>query len=95
MDTFIGGMGQAAFVAFIVCQCSTNFSATQYALLSALSSVPRVFLGAVAGQVVPVIGWAHFFVLTFLCAMPGLALLVFLRKRIHALEARDKDQAAP
>ena len=95
VDTFIGGMGQAAFVAFIVCQCSTNFSATQYALLSALSSVPRVFLGAVAGQVVPVIGWAHFFVLTFLCAMPGLALLVFLRKRIHALEARDKDQAAP
>ncbi len=89
VDTMIGGMGQAAFVAFIVCQCSTNFSATQYALLSALASVPRVFMGPIAGQLVAVIGWAHFFVVTFLCAMPGLILLVLLRKSIYALEARD------
>ena len=37
LDTGIGGMGQAAFVAFLVSQCSPNYSATQYALLSALA----------------------------------------------------------
>jgi hypothetical protein len=35
------------------------------------------------------VGWAHFFVITFLTAMPGLAVLVFLRRPISELEARD------
>ena len=72
LDTGIGGMGQAAFVAFLVSQCSPNYSATQYALLSALASVPRVVMGAIAGQVVAAVGWANFFVVTFLSAIPGL-----------------------
>jgi len=88
VDTGVGGMGQAAFIAFIVSQCSASFSATQYALLSALAAVPRTVLGWVASQVVPVVGWAHFFVITFATAAPGLALLVGLRSRIQALEAR-------
>ncbi len=61
LDTLIGGMGQAAFVAFLVSQCSVNYSATQYALLSALAVVPRVVMGAIAGEVVSVLGWANFF----------------------------------
>jgi MFS transporter, PAT family, beta-lactamase induction signal transducer AmpG len=86
VDNLAGGMGQAAFVAFVMAQCSVNFSATQYALLSALAAVPRVTIGALAGQVVAVIGWAKFFVVTFLTAMPGLALLIILRASIGELE---------
>ena len=67
-------------------QCSANFSATQYALLSALAAVPRTVMGTVAGAVVTQIGWANFFIVTFLTAMPGLALLLVLRKRINAIE---------
>lgn len=89
VDNLAGGMGQAAFVAFVMAQCSVNFSATQYALLSALASVPRVLIGAVAGQVVAALGWANFFVVTFSTAMPGLVLLVILRERIRELERRD------
>ncbi len=89
LDTGIGGMGQAAFVAFLVSQCSPNYSATQYALLSALAAVPRVFMGAIAGQVVSVIGWANFFVVTCLTATPGLILLVIFRRRINELAARE------
>jgi MFS transporter, PAT family, beta-lactamase induction signal transducer AmpG len=89
LDTGIGGMGQAAFVAFLVSQCSPNYSATQYALLSALAAVPRVFMGAIAGQVVSAIGWAHFFVVTCLTAMPGLILLVIFRRRLNELAARE------
>jgi PAT family beta-lactamase induction signal transducer AmpG len=87
-------MGQAAFVAFVMAQCSVNFSATQYALLSALSSVPRVTMGAIAGQVVASIGWANFFVVTFATAMPGLALLIFMRERIRGIVAREDARTA-
>jgi PAT family beta-lactamase induction signal transducer AmpG len=89
LDTGVGGMGQAAFVAFLVSQCSPNFSATQYALLSALSAVPRVVMGAIAGQVVSVVGWANFFVVTCLTATPGLVLLVIFRRRVNELAARE------
>jgi PAT family beta-lactamase induction signal transducer AmpG len=89
LDTGIGGMGQAAFVAFLVSQCSPNYSATQYALLSALAVVPRVLMGAIAGQVVSVIGWANFFIVTCLTATPGLILLVIFRRRLNELAARE------
>ncbi len=93
LDTGIGGMGLAAFVAFLVSLCSSNYSATQYALLSALASIPSRVMGYVAGIVVSKIGWANFFVITFLTAMPGLALLLILRRRIGALEAREAANA--
>jgi PAT family beta-lactamase induction signal transducer AmpG len=89
LDTGIGGMGQAAFVAFLVSQCSVNYSATQYALLSALSALPRITTGAIAGHVVAAIGWAHFFVVTCLTATPGIILLVIFRRRINELAARE------
>jgi PAT family beta-lactamase induction signal transducer AmpG len=89
LDTGIGGMGQAAFIAFLVSQCSPNFSATQYALLSAMAAVPRVTMGAIAGQVVAAIGWANFFVVTCLTALPGLILLVIFRRRINELAERE------
>jgi PAT family beta-lactamase induction signal transducer AmpG len=89
LDTGIGGMGLAAFVAYLVSLCSKNFSATQYALLSAMASLPRITMGSVAGFIVAKIGWANFFIITFLTAMPGLALLLVLRHRINELEARE------
>jgi MFS transporter, PAT family, beta-lactamase induction signal transducer AmpG len=89
LDTGVGGMGQAAFIAFLVSQCSPNFSATQYALLSAMAAVPRVTMGAIAGQVVAAIGWANFFVVTCLTALPGLILLVIFRRRINELAERE------
>jgi PAT family beta-lactamase induction signal transducer AmpG len=89
LDTGIGGMGQAAFVAFLVSQCSPNYSATQYALLSAMAALPRITMGAIAGQVVAAIGWSNFFIVTCLSAAPGLILLVIFRCRIDELAARE------
>ena len=93
VDNLAGGMGAAAFVAFVMAQCSVNFSATQYALLSALSAVPRITIGALAGQVVAAVGWAKFFVITFATAMPGLVLLVVLRASILELERHGRREA--
>jgi PAT family beta-lactamase induction signal transducer AmpG len=93
VDNLIGGMGQAAYVAFLVSMCSASFSATQYALLSAMSSVPRVVMGAVAGQVVDRVGWPNFFMATFVTAAPGLLLLAWLRRPLNELEAREAANA--
>ncbi len=89
LDTMIGGMGQAAFVAFLVSLCATDFSATQYALLSALAVLPRNVTGAIAGALVPAIGWPKFFVVTCLSAVPGLILLVILRGPLNELADRE------
>jgi MFS transporter, PAT family, beta-lactamase induction signal transducer AmpG len=94
LDTMVGGMGQAAFVAFLVSLCSTNFSATQYALLSALAILPSKVTGVIAGFLVPVVGWANFFVITCLSALPGLVALVLLRKPLLELSDREAAKAA-
>jgi MFS transporter, PAT family, beta-lactamase induction signal transducer AmpG len=92
LDTGVGGMGSAAFTGFIMSLCSSNFSATQYALLSAMSSIPRVTTGAIAGTLVGHIGWPKFFVVTCLTAVPGLILLLILRRPLNELAARDASQ---
>jgi PAT family beta-lactamase induction signal transducer AmpG len=94
LDTMIGGMGQAAFVAFLVSLCSADFSATQYALLSALAVLPRNVTGAIAGALVPRIGWPNFFVVTCLSAVPGLIMLCVLRGPLKELAARESLKGA-
>jgi len=89
IDTGVGGMGQAAYVGFLVSLCSSSFSATQYALLSAMASIPRNITGAIAGTLVSHIGWPKFFVVTCLTAVPGLILLVILRRPFQELAARE------
>jgi PAT family beta-lactamase induction signal transducer AmpG len=89
LDTMAGGMGQAAFVAFLMSLCSASFSATQYALLSAMSALPRVVTGAIAGVVAPAVGWPKFFVITCLTAVPGLILLLLLKRPLRDLAERE------
>jgi MFS transporter, PAT family, beta-lactamase induction signal transducer AmpG len=86
IENLCGGMGTAAFVVLLMALCNRRFSATQYALLSALASIGRVFVGLPSGYVVEGVGWANFFLLTFLTALPGLIILRFLRGQIVELE---------
>lgn len=80
MDSFCGGMSTAALVAFLMALCNHRYSATQYACLSALSAIGRVFLGPMAGIMVERMGWASFFSWAFLLSFPGLILLTLIRK---------------
>jgi PAT family beta-lactamase induction signal transducer AmpG len=81
-ENLCGGMGTAAFVALLMTLCDRRFSATQYALLSALAAVGRVYVGPVSGVLVSAMGWAPFFFFTFLIALPGIALLWAMRERL-------------
>jgi len=85
-DNFAGGMGAAAFVAFLMGLCDARFSAFQYALLSALASVARNFLGPPAAYLVDAVGWSSFFTITFFTAIPGLIALVLLRRQVDRLD---------
>ena len=88
-ENLSGGMGTAAFVALLMALCDHRFTATQYALLSALASFGRVYVGPAAGYATDPkylgLSWAVFFFLTFLLALPGLALLWWKRETLKAL----------
>ena len=86
MENFFSGLGSTAFVVLVTALCNVRFSATQYALLSSLAAVGRVFLGPLAAWLVPQVGWSSFFVITTLSALPGLLLIIGLRHAIHRAE---------
>jgi len=85
-ENLAGGMGTAAFVAFLMVLCNHNYTATQFALLSALASLGRVFVGPLSGVLVDGMGWTVFFFSTFLFALPGLALLWIMREVVRKTE---------
>jgi len=72
------------FVAYLSALCQSPLhTATQYALLTALSAVGRTYLSAGAGFVAEATGWAMFFVVSSLTAIPSLFLLWWLQQRGH------------
>lgn len=79
-ENFSGGMGTAAFVAYLMSVCEPRFAASQYALLSALLAFTRAVIGPLAGALTERFGYATFFLFTFLLALPGFALLPFLSR---------------
>jgi PAT family beta-lactamase induction signal transducer AmpG len=90
VDQLVGGMGTAVFLGFLIALCNHQFTATQFALLSALSSIGRVFIGPPAGYMIEHIGWALFFLVTFLIAIPSLVLLIYMRPTIESYHNTEK-----
>jgi PAT family beta-lactamase induction signal transducer AmpG len=70
------GLGTAAFVAFIARTTHPAYTATQFALFTSLSAVPRTFANAATGYIVNDLGWMGFFLLCTLLALPGMLLLL-------------------
>ncbi|KQN63129.1 muropeptide MFS transporter AmpG [Erwinia sp. E602] len=83
VENLCGGMGTAAFVALLMTLCNRSFSATQFALLSALSAVGRVYVGPVAGWFVAGWGWPTFYAFSVIAALPGLLLLAACRSTLE------------
>jgi PAT family beta-lactamase induction signal transducer AmpG len=70
------GLGTVAYVAFIARTTNPRFTATQFALFTSLSAVPRTVINATTGVIVAHMGWFNFFLLCTLLAVPGMALLL-------------------
>lgn len=86
LENLSGGMGTSALVALIIALCDPRYTATQFALLSAIASLGRVLLGPVAGYVAEHSGWIHYFGWSFIIALPAFLLLWRLRADILMLD---------
>jgi PAT family beta-lactamase induction signal transducer AmpG len=75
-ENLTGGMGTAAYAAFMGSITNKKFTATQYALLSSLMGVPRVLASAPTGFMAKHIGWENFFIFCVVIAIPGMLLLL-------------------
>jgi len=88
-ENLCGGMGTAAFVALLMALTDRRFSAAQFALLSALAAIGRVYVGPTAGVMVEAIGWPGFFLFSTAAALPGLLLLALLKPTITRLQTEN------
>jgi PAT family beta-lactamase induction signal transducer AmpG len=78
-ENFASGIGGVTVVAYLSALCNLRFTATQYALLSALASIAGRFLtGTTAGSLIQNIGYFNFYLLTTLVAMPGVILFWYM-----------------
>jgi len=83
IENVSGGMGSAAFVAYLSSLCSFGLAATQYALLSSIAMVGRTGLASGGGYVVEAVGWVNFFIASTGAALPGLIVLLWLMRFVR------------
>jgi PAT family beta-lactamase induction signal transducer AmpG len=86
VEHIAGAMGNIALVALIMALCDVRYSAFQYALLSAIALLPRYSLGYPAGWIADHGGWYLYYVISFVIALPGLAMVWLTRAKIAALD---------
>nr|WP_285836013.1 AmpG family muropeptide MFS transporter [Larsenimonas suaedae] len=79
-ENVAAGMGTAAFTAFMASLTDKRFTAGQYALLSSVMGLPRVVIAAPSGYLADSVGWDGFFIVCTLVALPGLLLLLRLKR---------------
>ncbi|MGV8074136.1 MAG: MFS transporter [Syntrophobacteraceae bacterium] len=75
VENICGGMGTAAFIAFMMSLCDKRFTATQYAMLTSFMAITRVLAGTPTGFMVHNMGWPMFYAVSVFGALPGILLL--------------------
>lgn len=74
-------MAGTALITWLSSLCSPAFTATQFALLSSLALLGRTVVASSGGMLSEKIGWARFFLLTSVIALPAIALIFWIRPR--------------
>lgn len=88
LDALASGMGNIASVALMMAICDKRYSAFQYALLAAFALLPRYLLGGPAGYIADNAGWFAYYWTSFLLALPGIALIWIMRRRIESYDTQ-------
>ena len=89
IENFCSGLSTAALLAFMMSLCNHRYTASQFALLSAIASLGRVFLGPIAGLMVEHLGWIQFYMWSFALCFPGILFLILIKEKVadHAYPA--------
>ena len=84
IENFAGAVGTVIFVVYLSALCQSPLhTATQFALLTALAAVARVYISPVAGEIAQHHGWVNFFIVSVVAAVPSALLLIWLQARGH------------
>lgn len=94
-ESFTGGLGTAAFLAFLMAIVDKRHSATEYALLSSVFALSRSVAGWAGGFGAQEFGYSHYFLLTFFLSFPAYALLPWVRRMLDFADARNRSVAGP
>lgn len=87
LDNLAYGMGSTALVAFLMGLCDKQFSATQFALLSSVAALSRIFMGPIGGIFVEATNWISFFAVSVLITFPPLVLLRWMNQKERLKES--------
>lgn len=82
IENLSGGMGSAAFVAYLSLLCNVAYTGTQYALFSSFMAFGRTWMSASSGWVAEQTDWVTFFVISTFMALPGLLMLLWMQRRL-------------
>ncbi len=80
-DNLAAGFTGTVFIAFLSGLTSAAYTATQYALFSALMTLPGNFIGGFSGRVVEATDWITFFVYTACAGLPAIVLAMIVARR--------------
>ena len=87
VENVTSGMGTAAFVALLMSLCNHRYTATHYALLSALAAIGRIYVSPLAGVMAESTGWPAFFLMAVALGLPGVYMVWRMRASIEGLAA--------
>ena len=82
LENLAAGMGYTAYLAFIANMTNRGFTATQFALMTALMSLPRTLFSSYSGFLVEELDWELYFIFCSLIAFPALIILMKLNRRM-------------
>jgi PAT family beta-lactamase induction signal transducer AmpG len=82
VESLCAGLASAGFLSYLMRICEKEHAAVQYALLTAVYALPGTFAAAVSGFLTEELGYAAFFALTGLLALPAFVFLPRARRWI-------------
>lgn len=92
IENFIGGFASAVFITYLSLLCNRSYSATQYAMLSAIAAFSLRIFGSFSGFAVDDYGWQNFFIFTAFLFVPALIFLLLIKKSIFKLQDKQNSQ---
>lgn len=86
IESFAGGLADAAFIAYLSGLCSVAFTATQYALLSSVAAIGLRTIGGMTGFLAEAVGFQVFYIICTFAAWPAMGLMIWLLRRYPPVE---------
>ncbi len=86
LEAFVGGLADAAFIAYLSGLCSVAFTATQYALLSSVAAIALRTVGGLTGFLAEAVGWPMYYSLCVVATLPSIFLMLRVLRRYPPVE---------